>query len=55
MEGRDTAGGEEWRGGILHAYLHKLMGIYMVDLILGVVLQYMVSASFSCFSQVAKS
>ncbi len=29
--------------------LHKLMGIYMGGLILGVILQYMISASFSCF------
>ncbi len=29
--------------------LHKLMVIYMGDSILGAILQYMVSASFSCF------
>ncbi len=29
----------------------KLMGAYMEVLILGVILQYMVSASFSCFLQ----
>ncbi len=34
--------------------LYKLMGFYMEDLILGVILQYMVYASFSCFSQVVK-
>ncbi len=28
---------------------HKLMGFYMEVLILGVILQYMVSASLSCF------
>ncbi len=28
---------------------YKLMGFHMEDLILGVILQYMVSASFSCF------
>ncbi len=28
---------------------HKLMGIYMGVLILGVILQYMVSACLSCF------
>ncbi len=31
------------------------MGIYMGDLILGVILQYTVYACFSCFSQVIKS
>ncbi len=30
------------------------MGIYMGDLILGVILQYMVSASFSCFLWLVK-
>ncbi len=34
---------------------YKLMGMYMGDLILGVILQYMVYASFSCFSQEVKS
>ncbi len=29
--------------------IYKLMGIYMGGLILGAILQYMVSASFSCF------
>ncbi len=29
--------------------IHKLMGFYMEGLILGVILQYMVSASLSCF------
>ncbi len=28
---------------------HKLMGIYMEILILGVMLQYMVTASLNCF------
>ncbi len=28
---------------------HKLMGFYMEGLILGVILQYMVSVSLSCF------
>ncbi len=30
---------------------HKLMGFYMEVLILGIILQYMVSASLSCFLQ----
>ncbi len=34
--------------------LHKLMGIYMEVLILGTILQYMVSASFKLFLMVGK-
>ncbi len=34
---------------------HKVMGIYTEVLILGVIHQYMVSASFSCFLWALKS
>ncbi len=34
--------------------LHKPIGIYMGDLVLGVILQYMVSASFSSFLWLVK-
>ncbi len=34
---------------VVSCTLHKLIGIDMGDLILGAILQYMVSVSFSCF------
>ncbi len=30
-------------------YTHELMGFYMEVLILGIILQYMIAASLSCF------
>ncbi len=57
-QSQDTSGANPLPANGAHVVswtFHKPIGIYMGDLMLGVMLQYVVSASFSCFLRLVKS